>query len=173
MPAVSEPRRTAPQIVVMGVSASGKSSMGIALAARLGVPFVDADDLHPRANVEKMAAGIPLDDEDRRPWLDLVGQRLAAGGDDGGVVIACSALKRAYRDRLRAAAPGTAFVHLTGTPDLLAERAQGRAGHFMPPSLLASQLATLEVLGDDEAGVVLDIVHPLGELVQEALERLG
>lgn len=158
-----------PPLVVMGVSASGKSAVGAALAGRLGVPFVDGDDLHPQANVDKMAAGIPLDDEDRWPWLDAVAARLA----ERHVVIACSALKRAYRDRLRAAAPDTVFVHLTGSPELLQERANARPGHFMPASLLRSQLDTLEDLGQDEAGFVLDVAEPVGRLVDQAAQRLG
>jgi carbohydrate kinase (thermoresistant glucokinase family) len=140
------PRR----IVVMGVSAAGKSSVGRALAHELGLEFVDADDLHSPANVAKMAAGVPLDDDDRRPWLDAVGARLSTA--HAGIVIACSALRRAYRDRIRTTAPETVFVHLTGTPELLAERAAARSGHFMPPALLASQLAILEPLGSDEVG---------------------
>ncbi len=169
-------------IVVMGVSASGKSTFGAALAAALGCTFVDADGLHPAANVAKMAAGIPLDDADRAPWLDAVGAALAgaaagpssrsarAGGV--GVVIACSALRRAYRDRLRAAEPAIAFLHLAASEPVLAARAVGRAGHFMPASLLASQLATLEPLGSGERGLTLDATAPLPELVATALAWL-
>jgi gluconokinase len=146
-----------PLVVVMGVSASGKSTVGAELADELGVPFVDGDDLHPVANIAKMAAGHPLDDADRMPWLDIVGARLAAAEHQGGLVVACSALKRAYRDRIRAAAPGVVFVHLSGDPETLARRASERTGHFMPPSLLRSQLATLEPLAADEPGIVLDI----------------
>jgi len=153
----------------MGVSASGKSRVGRALATRLAVPFVDADDLHPPANVEKMAHGIPLDDADRAPWLDAVGDRLAAGD---GVVVACSALKRAYRDRLRDRAPDVVFAHLTGSSELLQLRAGGRGGHFMPASLLASQLDTLEALGEDERGFRLDISRTVAELAEEAAERI-
>lgn len=150
------PRRvgaTAP-VVVMGVSGSGKSTVGPALARRLGVPFVDADTLHPRTNIVKMTAGEPLSDDDRRPWLDRVGEWLA-GHRDGGVV-SCSALKRDYRDRLRGHCPGTEFLHLSGAPELLGARLAARSGHFMPAALLRSQFDALEPLGIDEAGVTAD-----------------
>lgn len=172
-------------IVVMGVSASGKSVVGIEVARRMHLPFVDADDLHPPENIVKMSQGIALTDADRMPWLDLVGERLAlrsAGGDvpDGevpetaaaeasGVVVACSALKRSYRDRLRARAPQTVFIHLTGDPELLSARALARTGHFMPPALLASQLATLEPLGDDETGVVIDVGDDVATVASRAV----
>ena len=156
---------------VMGVSAAGKSTVGTALALTLGVPFVDADDLHSDANRAKMAAGIPLTDDDRWPWLDAVGARLR-DERDSGLVVACSALRRAYRDRIREAAPGVVFVHLTGTPELLAARAGARTDHFMPPALLVSQLATLEPLEDDEAGLVADVAAPVGALVAAVAESL-
>jgi len=159
-----------PQVVVMGVSASGKSSVGKALAEHLRVEFVDADDLHPSPNVEKMTAGVPLEDADRWPWLDVVAHRVAA--TRGGIVMACSALKRAYRDRIRAAAPHVVFVHLTGDPQLLTARSRARAGHFMPASLLASQWATLEDLDTAEAGFALDYSRPVAELVKEAAGRV-
>lgn len=149
----------------MGVSASGKSSVGRALAGRLDVAFLDADDLHPQANVAKMAAGEPLDDDDRRPWLDAVGEAIAARD---GVVMACSALKRSYRDSIRRHAPDTVFVLLHGSTRLLTERATGRTDHFMPPSLLASQLATLEPLEDDERGTVVDVAPPVDEIAETA-----
>ncbi|WP_367948286.1 gluconokinase [Microbacterium hominis] len=168
-PVAGAPHRV--RVVVMGVSAVGKSSVALALAERLGVPMRDADDLHPSANVEKMRAGTPLTDADRGPWLDLVGAALA--GAEGGVVMACSALRRRYRDRLRLRAPGVVFVHLTGSPELLAERAAGRADHFMPPALLASQLATLEPLEDDEPGIALDVAAPIEDLAARAGEWLG
>ena len=153
----------------MGVSASGKSSVGRALASRLDVAFVDADDLHSAANVSKMAQGVPLDDSDRGPWLDAVADRLATAD---GIVVACSALTRAHRDRLRSRAPDAVFAHLTGSPELLRLRARAREGHFMPASLLVSQLDTLEALGDDERGFRLDISRTVAELAEEAAERI-
>ena len=156
-------------VVVMGVSGSGKSTVGIALAARLGVPFEDADDLHPEANVAKMARGEPLDDADREPWLDLVGQWLAAHADGG--VTACSALKRRYRDQLRRHCPTVVFLHLDGDPELIGRRQAGREGHFMPSSLLASQFDTLEPLGSDERGVVVDVGGSVEETVERYLEQ--
>ncbi|GAA1939925.1 gluconokinase [Agromyces allii] len=163
--------RTEPLIVVMGVSAVGKSTTGTQIADRLGVPFQDADDLHPAANVEKMRAGTPLDDEDRWPWLDIVGRELQSAAASG-LVIACSALRRAYRDRLRVQAPTTAFVHLHADDAVLTARAAGRTGHFMPPSLLASQLATLESLGDDELGVLVDVDASIEDIVDRAVAGL-
>jgi carbohydrate kinase (thermoresistant glucokinase family) len=160
-----------PLIVVGGVSGSGKSTVGALLAERLGVPFADADDLHPQTNVDKMAAGIPLTDEDRWPWLATVGAELAASSATG-LVIACSALRRVYRDAIRDAAPTTFFVELTGSPELLAERIGSRKGHFMPPALLASQLALLEPLQADERGVILDVAATPDQLVDGALAAL-
>ena len=132
-------------LVVMGVSGSGKSSIGKALAAATGYDFVDADDLHPAANVAKMRGGTPLTDEDRWPWLAAVTAAMADRVRAGrGVVVACSALKRVYRDRLRQAGPGVRFVHLAGSEALIAARLGRRGGHFFDPKLLASQFATLE-----------------------------
>lgn len=159
------------RVVVMGVSAVGKSTVGHALAHRLGVPFRDADDLHSEQNRAKMASGIPLDDDDRAPWLDLVGAEIDAAPT--GIVMACSALKRAYRDRIRDRAPSTVFLQLHGTPELLAVRAAARSGHFMPPSLLDSQLATLEPLASDEAGSMIDIDGDIAEVVDRAVAALG
>ena len=158
------------RIVVMGVSGCGKSTVGPLLAARLGVPFVDADDLHPPTNVAKMAAGIPLTDEDRWPWLRLVGAELASASD--GLVVACSALRYAYRDVLRSFVPDVYFVHLAGSREELASRLGHRVDHFMPLMLLDSQLATLEPLRADERGVTLDITHPADELARTAMEAL-
>jgi carbohydrate kinase (thermoresistant glucokinase family) len=138
----------------MGVSGSGKSTVGAALAQRLRVPFVDADALHPPANIAKMTAGEPLGDGDRYPWLERVGEWLA-GHRDGGVV-SCSALKRKYRDQLRAHCPGVEFLYLSGSPELIAARLAARSGHFMPAALLQSQFDALEPLGTDEAGVAVD-----------------
>ncbi|WP_344630573.1 gluconokinase [Streptomyces glaucosporus] len=140
----------------MGVSGSGKTTVGTALAERLGVPYAEADDFHPPENVAKMASGVPLTDEDRRPWLDAIAAWLEERGDGGGVVT-CSALRRRYRDRLRRAAPELFFVHLHGSPELIAGRIARRKGHFMPPALLRSQIETLEPLGPDERGAVVPV----------------
>ncbi|OMC52733.1 gluconate kinase [Mycobacterium sp. IS-836] len=154
--------------MVMGVSGSGKSTVGSALAQRLRVPFVDADTVHPKANVVKMTAGEPLTDDDRYPWLERVGQWLA-GHRDGGVV-SCSALKRRYRDRLRAHCPGVEFLHLNGSPEVVNRRMSARTGHFMPPALLRSQFDILEPLGADERGVTVDIEHGVGTIVDAFLK---
>lgn len=158
---------TAPLLVVMGVSGSGKSTVGAALAQRLGVPFADADDFHPPANIAKMTAGVALDDADRLPWLDAIGTWLA-DHDAGGGVISCSALKVAYRSVLRDHAPRVGFVHLAGTREVIARRQASRPGHFMPASLLDSQFATLEPLGPEERGVVLDVDQSVDALVEQA-----
>jgi len=125
-------------IVVMGVSGSGKSTVGAALAQRLRVPFEDADDFHPRANIAKMTAGQPLDDDDRYPWLEAIGEWLAQHCGDGAVM-SCSALRRKYRDQLRRHCPDVEFLHLSGTPEVIGKRQASRPGHFMPASLVASQ----------------------------------
>jgi carbohydrate kinase (thermoresistant glucokinase family) len=155
----------------MGVSAAGKSTVGRTLADALGVPFADADDLHSDANRAKMAAGTPLTDDDRWPWLDAVGEHLQAAHDTG-LVMACSALRRAYRDRIRSVAPEVVFVHLDGTRELLAARIAARTDHFMPSTLLESQLATLEPLEPDEAGLVMDVGMPVVDLVDGVAARL-
>lgn len=157
--------------VLMGVSAAGKTTIGQLLADRLGACFIDADDLHSDEARAKMIAGIPLVDDDRWPWLQRVAAEIDRNSDDGRVsVVACSALRRRYRDilRLRASLP-IAFVHLHGAEDVLAARAAARAGHFMPPSLLRSQLDTLEPLDDDEDGVVLDIAERTDIILENAL----
>ncbi|CAL9338830.1 Gluconokinase [Streptomyces sp. enrichment culture] len=147
---------TAPLVVVMGVSGSGKTTVGRLLARHLGVPYAEGDDFHPAPNVAKMRAGHPLDDEDRRPWLDEIARWLA-GHADGGGVVTCSALKRRYRARLASAAPRVFFLHLDGSPELIAARITARQGHFMPPELLRTQFADFESLGDDEAGSAIPI----------------
>lgn len=154
-------------VVVMGVSGTGKSTIGRALADALAAPFVEGDDLHPAANREKMAAGIPLTDADRAPWLDAVAAELHRP-----VVVACSALTRRYRDRLRAAAPDLALVFLHGAPELLAARMEGREGHFMPTSLLRSQLDTLEEPDADEDPIGVDVALRPDEIVDLVLHRL-
>lgn len=152
-----------PPIVVMGVSGSGKSTVGAALAQRLGVPFADGDALHPDANIAKMAAGHELNDDDRYPWLEAVGEWLTQ--HTGGGVISCSALKRKYRDQLRLHCPSIEFVDLTGSPELIVRRLAARQGHFMPGSLLKSQFETLEPLASDELGVVVDADKPVDAIV--------
>lgn len=169
MPRTETPQR--PVIVVMGVSGCGKSTLGQALAEALGVPYIEGDALHPPRNVALMAAGTPLTDADRAGWLDVIGERLAQAGDQGAVV-ACSALRRLYRDRLRAASPGLRLVHLHGDPALLAERIGQRTGHYMPPALLPSQLQTLEPPDPDEAAITLDIAQPPEALVRRTLQAL-
>ena len=159
-----------PLVVVMGVSGSGKSVVGAALAQRLRVPFGDADDFHPEANIAKMSAGEALDDDDRHPWLEAIGAWLADRDAEGGV-IACSALKRSYRDQLRHHAPRAVFLHLDGSRDVIARRQASRPGHFMPTSLLTSQFATLERLAPDEAGVVIDVDQPVDAIVQQFVDQ--
>ncbi|MEV1066469.1 gluconokinase [Streptomyces sp. NPDC050263] len=148
--------RTPHVVVVMGVAGTGKTTIGPLLAARLGVPYAEGDDFHPQANIAKMSAGTPLDDDDRWPWLDAIGAWADGRAGLGGVV-SCSALKRSYRDRLRASAPGVVFVHLAGDRALIEDRMAHRQGHFMPTALLDSQFATLQPLQADEAGVVVDV----------------
>jgi gluconokinase len=155
----------------MGVSAAGKSTAGRLVAERLGTDFLDADDLHPASNRAKMSAGAPLTDEDRMPWLDRVSDELA-DRSASGAVIACSALRRVYRDRIRARVPGVLFVHLHGSDELLAARATARTDHFMPPSLLQSQLDTLEVLTSDERGLTVDIAPSPNTIARATVEWL-
>lgn len=159
------------RIVVMGVSGCGKSTVGAALAQALGLRFVEGDELHPARNVALMAAGTPLTDEDRQDWLQAVAAALAGAGEPG-VVVSCSALKRRYRDLLRASAPDLRLVHLRGEPALLAQRLQARKGHYMPPSLLQSQFDTLEPPAEDEHACAADIDLPPPQLVAQLLHRL-
>ncbi|WP_229259419.1 gluconokinase [Duganella aceris] len=156
--------------VIMGVSGSGKSSVGLQLATALGVPFIEGDTFHSYANVAKMSAGVPLTDADRADWLQaLHGQIHEARQRGAGLVLSCSSLKRRYRDLLRSADPELRFAHLAGPRETIAARMAGRADHYMPTSLLDSQLAALEPLQADEAGIVLDIAQPTAELVREIL----
>ncbi|MGH3759508.1 gluconokinase [Actinophytocola sp.] len=160
-----------PPVVVMGVTGSGKTTVGVALAERLGVPFGDADDFHPRVNVDKMSAGEPLDDDDRQPWLRAIGEWLAEHSDTGAVVT-CSALKRAYRDTLRDNAPSALFVHLHGDQETVRRRVADRSEHFMPESLVDSQFAALEPLRADERGVVLELDASVADLVTAAARSI-
>jgi gluconokinase len=158
------------RIVIMGVAGCGKSSVGETLSRRLGIRYRDGDDLHPAANVEKMRAGVALDDDDRWPWLDRVAAEL---NQNASLIIGCSALKRAYRDRIRAGAGAPVqFVHLAGDHDLIAARMAQRAGHYMPPSLLASQFAALEPPGPDEA-LRVPIDQPLDAIVTQIMDALS
>ena len=164
---------TAKSIVLMGVSGSGKSTVGPLLADALGSKFLDGDNLHSSENIARMAAGLALDDSDRMPWLDAVGERLATGTIDGeGVVIACSALKRRYRDVLRDHAEGLFIVFLDGPLNLINERIVARNHHFMPTSLLKSQFQILEPLAPDERGIRIDIRSRPQEIVDQIRTHL-
>jgi len=156
-------------VVVMGVSGAGKSTVGLALAHRLGVPFADADTLHPASNIAKMSAGTPLDDDDRYPWLAAVGQWLA---DHDNGVMSCSALKRAYRDQLRSHRTDIEFLQLTGSPELIFSRHAGRPGHFMPSSLVMSQFDALEPLAADERGLAVDVGQSVDAIVEKFVQFL-
>lgn len=158
-------------VVVMGVAGTGKTTIGPLLAERLGVPYAEGDDFHPPANIAKMSAGTPLEDADRWPWLDAIGQWAHSRAGLGGVV-SSSALKRSYRDRLRAEAPGAVFVHLTGDRALIESRMAHRQGHFMPARLLDSQFATLQPLGPDEYGVDVDVSGSPEEIADRAVDAL-
>ena len=170
VPASSAPPRRRIAVVVMGVSGSGKSTVGAGIAEALGLHFIDGDSLHSPDSVAKMQAGTPLQDDDRWPWLDRIGACLADQARwPQGVAIACSALRRAYRDRVRAAAPGARFVFLDGSEALIRSRMASRRGHYMPSTLLASQLRTLEAPGADEADVQrVSVELAASEVVQRA-----
>ena len=162
-----------PRVVVMGVSGCGKSTVGQGLARVLDVPYVEGDELHPPRNVERMRAGIALTDEDRQGWLQAIAAELSRPASAArGVVVSCSALKRSYRDLLRAAAPDLRFVHLHGDAALLAQRMAQREGHYMPPSLLQSQLQTLEMPTPDERAISLDIAWPASTQIEDAARQL-
>ncbi len=159
------------RIVLMGVAGSGKSAVGVALASRLGAVYLDGDDLHPAENIAKMSRGEPLTDDDRWPWLTLIGRKFAGASVD--TIIGCSALKRRYRDRIGEEAGGpVTFVHLSGTKELIAGRMAARSGHFMPTSLLDSQFAALEPPGPDENAITVDIDSTLEEIVGEIIAKL-
>lgn len=161
-------------IVVMGVSGTGKTSIAKALEQELGLVYAEGDEFHSEENVAKMHSGTPLNDDDRAPWLASIAvwmtEQAAAGHN---TVVTCSALKRKYRDILRAAEGQVVFVHLTGSIELLAERMDARVDHFMPSSLLGSQFATLEPLGDNEDGLVVDVAGSKEEVATEVLEKVS
>jgi gluconokinase len=165
-----EPRQSAGPFVVMGVSGCGKSTVAGMLAAHTGGLYLDADDFHPPENKAKMAASIPLTDEDRGPWLDSLNHELKDRSRvEGPVFLACSALRQIYRDRLSAGLPGLRFVYLKGSPELILQRLQGREGHFMPSALLASQFAALE---EPAGAIVVGIEDSLQVMVRNALSMM-
>jgi gluconokinase len=161
-----------PPIVIMGVQGSGKSTIGGLLAERLGLPFIDGDSLHTEENKSWMASGNALTDARRLPWLHQIGDRLATG-EGSGVVIACSALKRSYRDLLREHAPTLMIVFANGSIDLIAARLTARRHEYMPPSLLLTQFADLEVLAKDEPGLTLDIGATPDQIVDQIVDHLA
>ncbi|MFI9294063.1 gluconokinase [Streptomyces gardneri] len=160
-----------PVVVVMGVAGTGKTTIGPLVAEAMALPYAEGDDFHPAANVAKMSAGVPLDDTDRAPWLDAIGAWAHDRAGLGGVV-SSSALKRTYRDRLRAAAPGVVFLHLTGDRELIEGRMSARKGHFMPTALLDSQFAALQPLEEDETGVAVDVSGTPEEIAARAVAAL-
>jgi gluconokinase len=165
---------TASRVCVMGVSGAGKTVVGTQLADALAVPFLEGDALHPPENVRRMAQGIPLTDDDRRGWLRAIAERIAEARRNGsGLVVACSALKRTYRDVLRGADGELRFVHLAGDAGVIRQRMGQRVGHYMPASLLDSQLATLEVPGVDEHAWTFDVADPPPAIVAHIVERLA
>lgn len=162
-----------PNIVVMGVAGCGKSSLGLALANALNANYIEGDSYHPAENIARMAAGIPLTDTDRASWLELLAQRLATGVAQGqAMVLACSALKRRYRDTLRRGDADLLFVHLAGSKALIAERMAARSAHFMPGTLLDSQFHDLEEPAADESCIRCDVSQPLDSLLQQLLQQL-
>jgi gluconokinase len=164
---------SATAIVIMGVAGSGKTVVGERLAAHYGYPFRDADEFHPPANVAKMSSGVPLEDADRWPWLDAIGAAIHDAGTEG-IIVACSALKRIYRERIISAAGRPVnFVFLDGSLATLRQRIGGRRGHFMPPSLLDSQLATLERPQPDEHAVAISIEQPIDAVVDATVAALA
>ena len=153
----------------MGVAGSGKTTIGRLLATALGWSFRDADEFHPPANVAKMTAGHALDDDDRYPWLETIGEWLTDHREGG--VMSCSALKRTYRDQLRRHCADISFLHLSGSPEVIARRQASRPGHFMPASLLASQFQTLEALHGDERGITIDVDQSIDTIVDDYVAR--
>ena len=172
-PVASPAEQPSPAIVVMGVSGSGKTSIGEGLAAQFGLPLLEGDQFHPRANIEKMSSGTPLTDDDRWPWLDAIATAMRDA--EKGVIVTCSALRRVYRDRLRErAGRPVLFVFLDGSKETIAARLAERKGHFMPPSLLASQFATLEPPAANEPGIVrVSIEPPVETIVALALDGIA
>lgn len=172
--AAAHPALAYPPMIVMGVQGTGKTTIGSALGERLGVTFIDSDDLHPPANKAKMAAGTPLEDEDRVPWLKIVGATIAANAAEGRTTfVACSALKRWYRELLRSSVPELQFIHLAGQRDLVASRLATRQHEFMPTTLLDSQFEVLEPLAPWEAGVVVPVAGTPAEIVDVVAEYLA
>ncbi|MCW3768434.1 gluconokinase [Paenarthrobacter ureafaciens] len=162
-----------PPLVIMGVSGCGKSTIGALLGAQLGVTFADGDDYHPSANKLKMREGVPLTDDDRWPWLAEIGKALAGSAAGGPAIVACSALKRTYRDFLRSYAPDAVFVHLTGSAGTISERINARVHEYMPATLLASQLETLEAPEADERHISVAVNNSPDWIVGQVLEELG
>lgn len=170
-----QPREvTVPSVVVIGVSGSGKSTVAARLAASLGREFVEGDEFHPAENVAKMSAGIPLTDEDRLPWLRTLADVLAAAAASGRpVVLSCSALRRRYREILRAGDASLVLIHVHGAAEVLRNRIEARRDHFMPPNLLESQLASMEPLAQDEPGVTVSVVGSPDEVFERAVAALA
>ena len=167
---------TAPvqHLVIMGVAGSGKTTLATLLTERLGWPYAEADEFHPAANIEKMSAGTPLTDEDRWPWLEAIRDWLTAQTRAGtSSIVTCSALKASYRAVLRAAEGRVHFVHLTADASVLAERMTSRSGHFMPPTLLPSQLSTLQPLADGEDGITIVVDVPPEAVADRTVEAFG
>ena len=161
-------------VVTMGVCGTGKTSVGQIVASRMGWTFIEGDDLHPATSREKMASGTPLTDDDRWPWLDSIAEAMrtihAAGGS---AVVACSALRQVYRDRLRLSGAEIIFLHLTGDPSLIRQRMENRRGHFMPPGLLDSQLATLEDARPDEPLFEINVAGSVEEIAEAVVRSLS